>query len=103
MEQTRDLNPDSFSSPLLGRVFGQLQNRYESGKDPSLAGLTDFTGEEISHLTGILQRQTGPVSEQALADCVRIIHGEHQAATVSTADDLLALREKLKERKGIRT
>lgn len=103
LEQTKELKPEEFSSPLLGRAYEQLKSRYAQGMEVSLAVLSDFTGEEISHLTGILQRQTGPVSEQALADCVRIIHGEHQAATVSTADDLLALREKLKERKGIRT
>ena len=103
LEQTKGLEPEEFSSPLLGRAYEQLKSRFAQGMDVSLAVLSDFTGEEMSHLTGVLQRQTGPVSEQALADCVRIIHGEHQAATVSTADDLLALREKLKERKGIRT
>ena len=103
LEQTKELKPEEFSSPLLGRAYEQLKSRYAQGMEVSLAVLSDFTGEEMSHLTGVLQRQTGPVSEQALADCVRIIHGEHQAATVSTADDLLALREKLKERKGIRT
>ena len=103
LEQTKELKPEEFSSPLLGRAYEQLKSRYTQGMEVSLAVLSDFSGEEMSHLTGILQRQTGPVSEQALADCVRIIHGEHQAANVSTADDLLALREKLKERKGIRT
>ena len=103
LEQTKGLEAEEFSSPLLGRAYEQLKSRFAQGMDVSLAVLSDFTGEEMSHLTGVLQRQTGPVSEQALADCVRIIHGEHQAANVSTADDLLALREKLKERKGIRT
>ena len=103
LEQTKGLEPEEFSSPLLGRAYEQLKSRFAQGMDVSLAVLSDFSGEEMSHLTGVLQRQTGPVSEQALADCVRIIHGEHQVATVSTADDLLALREKLKERKGIRT
>ena len=56
----------------------------------------------MSHIAGIVQRQQGPVSEQALADCVRIIRGEHQAAQVKTADDLMALRNKLKERKGLK-
>ena len=64
--------------------------------------LSDFTGEEMSHVAGILQRQQGPVNEQALADCVRTIQSEHRKANVSSEDDLLALRERMKERKGIK-
>jgi hypothetical protein len=55
----------------------------------------------MSHIVLIAQRQQGPVSEQAFDDCVRIIKEEHQAAHVDSADDLLALRNKLKEKKGI--
>ena len=50
---------------------------------------------------GISQRHTGPVDETALRDCVRIIQSEHQASTVASDDDLMALRNKLKERKGM--
>ena len=102
MEQTRDLNPDSFSSPLLGRVFGQLQNRYESGKDPSLAGLTDFTGEEMAHIAGVLQRSTEPVSEQALKDSIRVIRQASQFKNAGSDQDLLSLQKKLRESKGIK-
>jgi hypothetical protein len=56
----------------------------------------------MSHIAGILQRQQGPVSEQALLDCVRTIRAEHQSSNVETSDDLLALRERMKERKGIK-
>lgn len=68
----------------------------------SIAGLSDFTAEEISHITGILQRRQGPISEQALRDCVATILAEHSAASVKSEDDLLALRDKMKERKGIK-
>ena len=67
----------------------------------SLAGLAELTAEEMSHIVLIAQRQQGPVSEQAFDDCVRIIKEEHQASHVDSADDLLALRNKLKEKKGI--
>jgi hypothetical protein len=67
-----------------------------------MAVLSDFTSEEMSHIAGILQRQQGPVSEQALLDCVRTIRAEHQSSNVETSDDLLALRERMKERKGIK-
>ena len=61
-----------------------------------------FDPEEMSHITGILQRQQGPVSQQAITDCIRIIKAEHQSAGVSSEDDLLAYQSRLKERKGIR-
>ena len=64
--------------------------------------LTDLTPEEMSHIAGIVQRQEGPVNEQALLDCVRTIQSEYQASKVTTEDDLLALRDRLKERKGMK-
>ena len=102
MDELKSLKPEAFSVELLGRVYGQLQLRHRQGLEVSLGGLTDFTAEEMSHIAGILQRQEGPVSEQALLDCVRIIIREHQSASVETEDDLMALRNKLKERKGVK-
>ena len=102
LDHTADLKPEMFSSSLLGRVFDQLTQRHQQGLEVSLGGLTDFTGEEMSHIAGILHRQSGPVSEQALTDCIRTIQREHQSGAVETAEDLLALRNKLKERKGIK-
>ncbi len=91
-----------FSSTLLGKVFDQLCKRYRDGREVSVAVLEDLSAEEVSHVTGILQRQEGPVSEQALNDCIRIIRSEHQASKVTSADDLLAYQNKLRERKGIK-
>ena len=68
----------------------------------SLSGLEDMTAEEMSHMAGILQRQQGPVSEQALRDCVRTLQQEYDAGNVRSEDDLLLLRDKMKERKGIK-
>ena len=97
-----DLKQEMFSSELLGRVYAQLMRRHREGLEVSLGGLADFTAEEMSHVAGILQRQQGPVSEQALSDCVRTIQSEYQTAKVETEDDLMALRNKMKERKGIK-
>ena len=96
------LKVEMFSSELLGRVYGQLQQRHKAGLEVSLGGLTDFTPEEMSHIAGILHRQEGPVSELALQDCIRTIQREHQSGSVSTEEDLMALRNRLKERKGIK-
>jgi len=102
LDQIRALKPEQFSSPLLGKVFGQLRNRHEEGLEVGIAGLTDLTGEEMSHVVGVVQRHQGPVNEQALADCVRTIQTEHQSSSVSNEDDLMALRENMKQRKGIK-
>jgi hypothetical protein len=100
MEQTRALQPECFSCPLLGRVFGQLQLRYAQGLELSPAALEDLSAEEMSHITGIAHRQTGPVNETALKDCIATILAEHQASAVTSVDDLMKLREQMKERKG---
>jgi hypothetical protein len=55
----------------------------------------------MSHITGIFQRQTGPVNEDALRDCIRIIQSEHRASKVNTEDDIMALRKAYQGRKGI--
>jgi DNA primase len=102
LEQTKELTEKEFSSPLLGRVFAQLSQRYSQGLEVNVGVLADFSGEEMSHLAGILQRQQGPVSETVLRDCIRTIRAEHQVSNVSSDDDLLALRNKLKERKGMK-
>ena len=102
LDHTGNLTPEMFSSELLGRVYTQLKRRHSEGLDVSLAALTDLSQEEMSHIAGILQRQQGPVNEQALMDCIRTIQSEYQASKVETEDDLLAVRERMKERKGIK-
>ena len=102
LDKTGVLSAESFSSPLLGRVYRQLRSRHEAGLEVNLSGLADFSSEEMSHIAGILQRSQGPVNEQALADCVQTILTEHQSAQVSTADDLMAYRDKIKQKKGIK-
>ena len=102
LDRTGNLTQEKFSSALLGWVYSQLKKRHDQGLEVSLAVLEDLDQEEMSHMVGVLQRQQGPVNEQAFADCVATICAEHQAASVNSEDDLLALRSRLKERKGIK-
>ncbi len=102
LDEIRDLSPEEFSSGLLGSVYLQLRRRHDQGLDVSLAVLEDLTAEEMSHVTGIFQRQQGPVNEKALRDCVRIIKSEHHASNVSSEDDLMALRNRYRESKGMK-
>lgn len=102
LDQTASLQSEMFSSELLGRVYRQLRQRHEQGFEVALSGLEDLTSEEMSHIAGVAQRHTGPVNEQALLDCVRIIQREHQAAGAKSEEDLMAMRDSLQKRKGYR-
>ena len=100
LDVSGNLTGESFSVPLLGKAYDQLLARHAQGLDVSLGVLAELTPEEMSHLTGISQRQQGPVSEAAFKDCVNTIRGATQAKNIASDDDLLAFRNKLKERKG---
>ncbi len=100
--KTGALTEGAFSAPLLQKAYGQLKRRYDQGLEVRPGVLTDFTPEEMSHIAALMQRHTGPVSEDALRDCIRTIESEHQAASVSTDDDLRQLQNRLKERKGMK-
>ena len=102
LDNARDLKPEMFSSPLLGKVFSQMCDRHLLGQSVSLSGMVGFEPEEMSHLALLLRQQEGPVNEQAFVDCVQTIRREYQSSRVQTPEDLLALRNKMKERKGIR-
>ena len=103
LDTAKNLKAAEFSSPLLGNVYAQLRSRHDQGLDVSLSVLEDLSSEEMSHITGICQRQSGPVNEDAFNDCVRTIQTEHRTSKVTTEDDLLALRKALQGRKGINT
>ncbi len=100
LEHCKNLAGIRFSVPLLGNVFDQLHTRYAAGMEVSLGVLENLTPEETSHVTGIYHRRQGPVNESAFRDCVKIILAEQQGRAVSSDDDLLAFRNKLKESKG---
>ncbi len=100
MDQAKELTGSDFSVPVLGKVYDQLLQMHRLGAEVTLAALTDLTPEEMSHVVGVLQRRQGPVSETAFRDCVSAIRGSRQAAEIRNDDDLLAFRNKLKERKG---
>ena len=94
LSQTRALEPEQFSSPLLGRVYALLRRRAEEGKSLQPAALSDsLSAEEMSHLTGLLQRPESLAnSRQALRDYINIIQTERALGTDDAA--LLAYREK---------
>jgi len=94
------LEKEAFSSPLLGRFYEELLTRAKSGQDLSPASLSAcFSGEEISHLTTILERPEDlRNSRRALDDYIEIIRT--QRAKAGSAEDLRAAAEKYKRKKG---
>ena len=102
LDQTGGLQETEFSSPLLGKVYGQLALRHSQGMEVSTAVLSELTAEEMSHIALIVQRQQNPINEQAFADCIRIIRREHQASQVKDEKDLQAFANRMRERKGMK-
>ena len=102
LDQVGSLTAAQFSCPLLGRLFRQQQDRYKQGLEVSASVLDGLESDEMAHLAGILQRNQGPVNEQAFADCVRTVLESDRARNTVTEQDLLALRDKMKEKKGMK-
>jgi len=95
------LTPEAFSVSLFSRVYRQILDQNRDGYHAAVGTLTDLNEDEMSHIVGIYQNMK-TVNEAALRDCVNTILSEHRKANVSSDDDLLALQEKLKQRKGIK-
>ena len=95
------LREDEFSSPLLGRIYGELWRCRGSGS--SMAALSaSLTPEEMSHLTTLLQKPESTANApQALADYIRIIREEGvKRSGRSAMDALAAARDTYKDKKG---
>ena len=97
------LEPEQFSSPLLGRVYGMLRTRWQEGRSTQLPALTgELTADEMSHLVHVLdQPESLAHSQKALADYIEIIATEYaKRSGGSQADPLMAAREKFREKKA---
>ena len=101
LSQAGELKAEEFSVPLFGKVFTQIRERVSLGLEVSLATLTDLTEDEMSHMAGIVYQQDA-INEDAFRDCVRTVRAEYQSKQVSTEDDLMAIRQRMKERKGMK-
>lgn len=101
--ETGSLTAEQFSVPVLGKVYGLLQKRFQEGRSTQLAALAgELTPEEMSHLAAILDRPEDLAnSQQALRDYISIIQTEALKRTgESQMDPLLAAREKYREKKA---
>ena len=93
------LRPEEFSSPLLGRIYGELWRRRGSGMTALSAVLSP---EEMSHLTAILQKPVSATNrQQELDSYIRIIREEYMKRSgYGGQDPLAAAQEIYKDKKG---
>ena len=97
-----EIEPEDFSSAMLARFFAVLREKAAEHAQLSLAALGEsFSGEEMSLLTNILNDPSVPDAQanrrRAMDDYIEIIKTEKQNS--SDGDDLLALAERMRNRK----
>ena len=93
LDEVKLLRPEDFSAPLLGRVFGWMQQRWKNGMSVSVSAMDGtFLPEEISHITKISRKADGTVNGQALADYITVIRSE--AAKRGSKDLMAALQRR---------
>ncbi len=95
------IEPEGFSSPVLGKAFGLLRQRHEKGLSVQLAALAgDLTGEEMSHLTQVVtQPESLANGRKAMNDYIQTIETEAiERRAPQSGEALLALRAKQREK-----
>jgi DNA primase len=100
MDLAGELKAEAFSVPLFARVYSQMRQRHSTGLGIGLASLEELSTDEASHIAMVTQKLTGPVNEGAFRDCVELIRVRHRKRSVSSDEDLMALRNKKKESGG---
>ena len=100
--QLEDLQEEHFSSPLLGKAYRLLRERWQADKPVTLAALDGvLSPEEADQLAAAVQDpQPRHTAQAALDDNKRTILGEYRSRTVTSGEDLAQLRDRLKEKKG---
>ena len=101
--KTGSLTPEHFSSPLLGKTYRLLRERWEQGPAVQLSALAgELEPGEMSCLAGIVQRpESLQNGGQAMADYIDIIEDEAEKRSLpGDRDALLTLQKKLLEKKA---
>lgn len=98
--QDAPLQEEDFSSPLLGKIFGLLW-QHRSSAYPMAALSASLSGEEMSHLTALIQKPESTANaEKSLQDYLRIIQEEKMKRADSGVDPLvLAMKKKRNSQK----
>lgn len=95
------LRPEQFSSPLLGRAYAALAERYAAGQSTSLGLLEgSFSPEEMAHLSAVAGKDDQIINEDALRDYVDVIRQEDARRSGAGGEALLAMAQSLRQKKG---
>lgn len=99
------IGEESFSSPVLGRLYTALREKGISGARPGLSALEgEFSGGEISLLTGIINEPVDLSNgEAALRDYIETIISEKIAMSLNQENDdsgLLRMAEEKRRQSG---
>ncbi len=95
-QRTRGLKPEHFSVPMFRTLFENWWSCWREDLPIATTSLGErLSPAEMAHLSAVLQKSEGPLSEEAFDDCVRIICEEG-----SETDDLLAMQAKWKKKKS---
>lgn len=94
------LEPEDFSAPPLGEIFRIIRDNAKDGRPTTIAALTPlFSPAEISRLAAIMEKPEAPGNrEAALGDYIEKIKTEKMKR--SGTGDIMAVREKYREKKG---
>ena len=84
---------------MFAKAFDALKQCYLEDQAFGLHTLAQvLTSDEMAHMTAVMQKPENPISEEAFADCLRIIISE--ARKGSDESDLRALQQSLQKKKG---
>ena len=100
------ISPDSFSSPMLQKIYTVLLQRIQGGEEISLALLAEkFSQDEMNHLTEILQKPeiVQGSRQKALCDYINVIINEHRKAADNSDfnETAMAMWNKRRQKKGL--
>ena len=95
------VEPEEFSSPLLGKVFSLLKERHGRGLSVQLSTLAGkLTADEMSHMVEVLsQPESLANAETAMNDYIKTIKAEaRQRENPNSGEALLELRRRQREK-----
>ena len=103
IRETAGLEPEHFSSQYLGKIYAVLRRRLLEGRAIQLGMLEgELDREEIELLAEVLrQPEALEQGSKAMADYRAILEAEGMKRQVSDETDLLALRDRLRQKKSI--
>ena len=100
--ELEDLPETYFSSPLMGRAYALLRQRWREGRGVSLPALEGrFTPEEMDQLTAIIQQpQARDTALEALRDCKQVILAEQCRGDIHSVEELLKFQQAQQKKKA---